>query len=126
MAAQRLCRRAAHLVGGGRRGAWLRSASESQYRQTSHPFLVPSGVHAVRPDPDHAGKPLASADGNLHRHAGCSAAVLKSIWRGLKYEGSPETVSSNGKSQARYFSGMNQMSIGSVNPPLDMPPLDRF
>src|SRR5208337_5385453 len=72
------------------RGAWLRPAAEIQYRQTPHAFIVPPGLHAVRPDPKHAGKPLAPVDGNLHRHAGCSAPVQEGIWSDLKYEGSLE------------------------------------
>src|SRR6476469_3658460 len=93
MAAQCLLGGAVDIARGGRRGARLRPASESQHRQAPHPFIVPSGLHAVRPDPKHAGKPPAPVDGNLHRHAGCSAAVLESIWSDLKYEGSPEHCS---------------------------------
>src|SRR6478672_9225027 len=93
MAAQCLRGGAVDIARGGRRGARLRPASESQHRQAPHPFIVPSGLHAVRPDPKHAGKPPAPVDGNLHRHAGCSAAVLESIWSDLKYEGSPEGAS---------------------------------
>src|SRR3954451_23434344 len=90
VAAQCFCGGAAHLAGRGRRGAWLRPASEIQHRQTPHAFIVPSGVHAVRPDPNHAGQPLAPVDANLHRYARGSAPVQESIWSGLKYEGSLE------------------------------------
>src|SRR3954467_13764112 len=90
VAAQCFCGGAAHLAGRGRRGAWLRPASEIQHRQTPHAFIVPSGVHAVRPDPNHAGQPLAPVDANLHRYARGSAPVQESIWNGLKYEGSLE------------------------------------
>src|SRR5271166_3156312 len=90
VAAQRLRGGAVDLAGRGWRGAWLRPAAEIQYRQTPHAFIVPPGLHAVRPDPKHAGKPLAPVDGNLHRHAGCSAPVQEGIWSDLKYEGSLE------------------------------------
>src|SRR3954463_3713430 len=90
MDAQRLRGGAPHPARRGPRGAWPRPGPEIQHRQTPHAFIVPSGVHAVRPDPDHAGKPLAPADGNLHRHARGSAPVQESVWGDLKYEGSLE------------------------------------
>jgi len=78
--AQRLCRGAAHRAGRCRRGAWIRSAAEIKPRRTPHPLVVPPGLHALRPDPHHAGRPVAPVDGNLRRHGGCAAAVHERCW----------------------------------------------
>ena len=90
MADQCRGRGAADLAGCGERGDRARPAAQDQHRQAPGPFLVSSGLHALRPDPHHAGGPAASADGMLRCLAGEAAAVHEGIGGGLNYEGSHE------------------------------------
>ena len=57
-----VCDRAADAARGGRRSARLRSISQVKHHQAAHPFAVPSGLHALRVDPHHAGGALAAVD----------------------------------------------------------------
>src|SRR5207342_3209982 len=97
---------AVDLAGCGERGRWARSAAQDQHRQAPDPFLVPSGLHALRPDPHDAAQPATRIDGMLWCHAEETAAVHEGIGGGLKYEGSRE--------MATFNSGMHSIAPRSV------------
>jgi hypothetical protein len=69
--------RLADVAGRCRRGPRLRSLAEVEYNQTTHPFIVPSGLHAVRLDPDHARATASAADRALRCHAPGSPGVRR-------------------------------------------------
>jgi hypothetical protein len=62
VAGQRLRRRLADLVGGRRRGAWIRPPPQVQHHQAPHPFAVPPGRHALPTHPQHDRIHAAASD----------------------------------------------------------------
>src|SRR6476469_9698862 len=61
-----------------------------QRRQAPRPFAVPSGLHALRSDPDDAGSQVASADAAFLPYAAGATAVRRCFRTGLTNEGSHE------------------------------------
>src|SRR3954471_13330117 len=59
-------------------------------RQAPRPFAVPSGLHALRSDPDDAGSQVASADAAFLPYAAGATAVRRCFRTGLINEGSHE------------------------------------
>src|SRR3954471_429473 len=66
-------------------------------RQAPRPFAVPSGLHALRSDPDDAGSQVASADAAFLPYAAGATAVRRCFRTGLTNEGSHEAVRANSK-----------------------------
>src|SRR6476469_8345217 len=50
-----------------------------QHRQAPRPFAVPSGLHALRSDPDDAGSQVASADAAFLPYAAGATAVRRCL-----------------------------------------------
>src|SRR6478736_748713 len=65
---------------------------QDQHRQAPRPFAVPSGLHALRSDPDDAGSQVASADAAFLPYAAGATAVRRCFRTGLTNEGSHEGV----------------------------------
>src|SRR6478672_11293426 len=57
-------------------------------------FIVPSGLHAVRSNPNHARTVAAPADAAFLPNAARATALHRRISTGLIYEGSPEAAAS--------------------------------
>ena len=71
-----------------RRGsARLRPTSQVQHDQATHSLAVPSGLHALRPHPDHARTPATAPGRAVRRNAGRTARVRRDVRCYLKMRG---------------------------------------
>jgi hypothetical protein len=69
---------------------YARYAGHQHRSQASRPFFIPSGLHALRPDPDGAGEQATSVDAAFLSDADGPAALHRRFRGGLKNEGSHE------------------------------------
>ena len=84
-------RTAAAWVRPGGRARVLRRAAVTADHYAVGPFAVPSGLHALRSDPDDAGSQVASADASFLPYVAGATAVRRRFRAGLTIAGSHQT-----------------------------------
>ena len=83
-AAQCVRRRSAHPARRRRREPRHGPPSQVQHRQDPHPFPVPPGLHALRPDPQHARTQAAAPRGTIRRNPTAIACSHRNLCHRIK------------------------------------------
>src|SRR3954468_19878012 len=83
-AAQCLCCRSAHPARRRRRKPRHGPPPQVQHRQDPHPFPVPPGLHALRPDPQHARTQAAAPRGTIRQNPTAIACSHRSLCHRIK------------------------------------------